>query len=82
MCDIVCIQITEPFHQLTNTQDFTSNTCAVYVGSRAKVDETKTLHSHYTLHNHAEETGFGTREQEGFPASSKSGIRADYRLRQ
>jgi len=78
----VCIQITEPFHQLAITPDFTSNTCAVYVGSRAKVDERKTSHSHYTLHNHAEGTGFGTCEQEGLSAASKSGIRADYRQQQ
>ena len=32
----MCIQITELSNQLTNTLDFTSNTCAVYVGSRGK----------------------------------------------
>jgi len=78
----MCIQITEPLHKLTNTLDFTSNKCAVYVGCRAKADERKTSHSHYTLHNHSEGTGFGTCEQEGLPAVNKSGIRADYRLRQ
>jgi hypothetical protein len=42
----------------------------------AKADERKI--SHYTLHRHAEGTSFGTCEQEGLPAASKSGIRAVY----
>ena len=33
--------------QLTDTLDFVSQTCAVYVGWRARVDERKILHSEY-----------------------------------
>lgn len=55
-----------------------SNTCAIYVGSRATEDERNILHDQYMLHNHAEGTGFGTCEQEGSPAESKSDVRAEY----
>jgi hypothetical protein len=78
----VCIEITEPFHQLTNTLDFTSYICAIYVGSREKADERKISHSHYILHSHAEGTGFGTCQPEGLPDASKLGIRAEYRQQQ
>jgi len=33
--------------QLTDTSDFVSQICAIYVGWRARVDERKILHSEY-----------------------------------
>jgi hypothetical protein len=38
----------------------------------------KILHSQYTLHSHAEGTGFGTYEPEGSPVGSKSVTAAVY----
>jgi hypothetical protein len=40
------------------------------------------FNTQYTLLNHAEETVFGTLEQEGLLAGTKSSIRADYGQRQ
>jgi len=54
----------------------------IYVGSRASGDKKKILHSQYTLHSHAEGTGFGTCEPEGSPAGSKSDTAAVYGQRQ
>jgi len=48
------------------------------VGSRVWEEEWKILHTQYTLHSHAEGTGFGNREEVGLPTESKSDIRADY----
>jgi len=48
------------------------------VGSRARADERKILHTLYTLQSHAEGTDFETHKQEGNPAEFKSDIRADY----
>jgi hypothetical protein len=49
-----------------------SDMCAIYVDSWATADERKILHSQYTLHSHAEGTGFGTCEPEGSPTGSIS----------
>jgi hypothetical protein len=51
--------------------------CAVYVGSRAKADKKKILHTRYTLHSHAEGTNFRTHKQADTP-ESKSVITDDY----
>jgi len=60
LSDVACIPITELLCQLANTS-------AVYVGSRVQEDEWKIVRTQYTLHSHAEGTGFGNCKQEGLP---------------